>query len=59
MYQVFNMGHRFEIYTGLELAERMIPLSEEFGVEARIVGRVEAASRRELVIESPCGRYTY
>ncbi len=59
MYQVFNMGHRFEIYTGEEVAEQIISLAREFDIDARIIGRVEAADHKELIIESPAGRFTY
>src|SRR5579872_5546020 len=43
MYQVFNMGHRLEIFTTPDAAERMIRISNSFGIDARIVGRVESA----------------
>ena len=59
MYQVFNMGHRFEIYTGTEEAEGIISLAGEFNIEARIIGHVEPAGRNELIIESPAGKFTY
>ena len=59
MYRVFNMGHRFEIYTGAEQADEMISLAGNFNIEARVVGRVEAASQKELIIESPMGRFVY
>ncbi|HLI92766.1 MAG TPA: AIR synthase related protein, partial [Puia sp.] len=42
MYQVFNMGHRLEIFTTPDAAERMIRISNSFGIDARIVGRVES-----------------
>lgn len=59
MYQVFNMGHRYEIYTGAVEAEGIISLAGEFDIEARIVGYVEAAGIKELIIESPAGKFTY
>jgi len=59
MYQVFNMGHRFEIYLSEELAGKVIQISEDLGVEARIVGRVEAADKKELIIESAAGSFVY
>ena len=62
MYQVFNMGHRFEIYLPEELAGQVIEISESLGVEAQIIGRVEApgtAKDKELIIESPVGRFVY
>jgi phosphoribosylformylglycinamidine cyclo-ligase len=59
MYQVFNMGHRFEIYTSERVAEQIISLAGEFDIDARIIGRVEAAAGRELIIQGPAGRFTY
>lgn len=59
MYQVFNMGHRMEIYTDEETAQEIIKISESFNVPAKIVGRVEASEKRELVIKSEFGEFTY
>ncbi|MFT4754466.1 MAG: phosphoribosylformylglycinamidine cyclo-ligase [Salibacteraceae bacterium] len=59
MYQVFNMGHRMEIYTDEETAIEIIKISESFNVPAKIVGRVEASEKRELVIKSEFGEFTY
>ncbi len=59
MYQVFNMGHRMEIYTDEETAKEIIKISESFNVPAKIVGRVEASEKRELVIKSEFGEFTY
>ncbi len=59
MYQVFNMGHRLEIYTGPGLAEEIIGISRSFGIDARIIGRVETAKQKEVLIEGPHGRFTY
>lgn len=59
MYQVFNMGHRFEVYLPEEYAREVISISEAFGVAAQVVGRVEAAQRKEVVIQSKNGTYTY
>ena len=50
MYQVFNMGHRLEIFTDAAAAEAMIRVGQEFNIEARIVGRVEAAPQKSLVL---------
>ncbi|MBN2274484.1 MAG: phosphoribosylformylglycinamidine cyclo-ligase [Bacteroidales bacterium] len=50
MYEVFNMGHRFEIYTGQNHAESIMALAKEFDVDARIVGRVEAYEGKKLSI---------
>ena len=59
MYKVFNMGHRFEIYLKPELAREIISVSESFGVEARIVGRVEACKGKKLTILSEFGSFDY
>ncbi|MGZ8544200.1 MAG: AIR synthase-related protein, partial [Flavisolibacter sp.] len=50
MYQVFNMGCRMEIYTDEKNAERMISISKKFGIDARVVGRVEAGTGKNLTI---------
>lgn len=59
MYQVFNMGSRFEIYTGAGAAEEVIRIADIFGIEARIIGRCEASGSRKLTIGSPYGTFTY
>lgn len=59
MYSVFNMGHRFEIYLKPEKADRVIEISRSFGVDARVVGRVEADPRRGLTIKSELGEFEY
>lgn len=59
MYKVFNMGHRFEIYVRPELAAGIIAISESFGIEARIVGRVESSEGKKLTIKSDKGEFIY
>lgn len=59
MYRVFNMGHRMELYVDESAAADIIALSESFGVEARIVGRVEAAPATKLTIRHNGNEYTY
>ena len=59
MYKVFNMGHRMELYVAPEDAARIVEISQSFGVEAQIVGRVEAAERKQLTIHSPYGTLSY
>ena len=59
MYKVFNMGHRFEIYTTSDIAKHLIAISELFGVHARIVGRCEAAKKNKLTIKSEFGEFVY
>jgi phosphoribosylformylglycinamidine cyclo-ligase len=52
MYQVFNMGTRMEIYTEEKDAETIIRLSHSFGIDAKIIGRVEEAGKKELIIKN-------
>ncbi|MBQ0737975.1 phosphoribosylformylglycinamidine cyclo-ligase, partial [Aquimarina celericrescens] len=59
MYQVFNMGHRMEIYVPQEYAEEIIEISKSFDVDAQIVGRVEASAEKKLTINSEFGSFTY
>ncbi|MDG1942266.1 MAG: AIR synthase-related protein, partial [Flavobacteriaceae bacterium] len=59
MYEVFNMGHRMEIYLPESQAEKVIALSRSFNIEAQIVGRVEASSSKKLTILSPWGVFEY
>ena len=60
MYQVFNMGHRMEIYLPEEFAQQIINISKSFGVDAKIVGRVEAQENGEkLTINSSLGSFEY
>jgi phosphoribosylformylglycinamidine cyclo-ligase len=59
MYQVFNCGHRMELYVPQELAQDIIAISTSFGVEAQIVGRVEASQTKKLTIQSAFGIFEY
>ena len=59
MYQVFNMGHRMELYVPEAVASTLISISESFGVAAQIVGRVEALTKKQLTISSPYGEFKY
>ena len=59
MYKVFNMGHRMEIYINEEHADDIINISKEFGVDAKIIGRVEQNKGKKLTIKSPYGEYVY
>lgn len=58
MYQVFNMGHRMEIYVRPEMAERIIAISKEFNIDAQVVGHIEDG-KRSLTIESEFGTFNY
>ncbi|MAU72104.1 MAG: phosphoribosylformylglycinamidine cyclo-ligase [Pseudozobellia sp.] len=59
MYQVFNCGHRLEVYVKPEIADTIIATSKSFGVEAQVVGRVEASDSKKLTIESEQGVFVY
>ena len=59
MYQVFNMGHRMELYVDEAIADQIIQLSRSFNVEAKIIGRVEAADIKKLTIKSEFGEFVY
>lgn len=59
MYQVFNCGHRMELYVPQEVANDIIAISESFGVAAKIVGRVEEAQSKRLTIKSEYGIFEY
>jgi phosphoribosylformylglycinamidine cyclo-ligase len=59
MYQVFNMGHRMEIYVPKEIAEDIITISKSFNVDAQIIGRVEASEEKRLTISSEFGEFFY
>ncbi len=55
MYQVFNMGHRLEVFTTEKDADKILTAGSSLGLEGRIVGRVEAEGKKELVLHSPDG----
>ncbi len=59
MYKVFNMGHRMEIYVAESLADEIIAISKSFDVDARIIGRVETASSRQVTLRTEFGEFTY
>ncbi|WP_336092431.1 AIR synthase related protein [Leeuwenhoekiella sp. CH_XMU1409-2] len=59
MYQVFNMGHRMELYVDPSLADEIIAISKSFNIDAQVIGRVENADQKELTIKSPFGTFTY
>jgi phosphoribosylformylglycinamidine cyclo-ligase len=59
MYQVFNMGHRLEIFTAPEAADKIIAISRSFGIDARIVGRVERASKKSLILKTPSEEFLF
>ncbi|WP_299676668.1 AIR synthase related protein [uncultured Tenacibaculum sp.] len=59
MYQVFNCGHRMELYVKPDVAEEIIKISKSFNVDAKIVGRVEASDNKKLTIKSEFGTFEY
>jgi len=59
MYRVFNMGHRFEVYLAPEKASQVIEISRSFGINAQIIGRIEASDCKELIISSEYGEFRY
>jgi phosphoribosylformylglycinamidine cyclo-ligase len=59
MYSVFNMGHRLEIYTNKETAQKLIDISHNFGIEAKIIGYCEESSEKKMTLFSPLGELIY
>ena len=59
MYEVFNMGHRMEVYLSESHAHKVIEIAESFNIEARVVGRVEASDEKKLTIQSAEGIFQY
>jgi len=59
MYKVFNMGHRMEIYVAPGDVDRIIEISRSFGIDARVIGRVEDAASNRLTINSEFGTFEY
>ena len=59
MYKVFNMGHRMEIYIAPQHAQNVIDITRSFGIDAQVVGYVEASNKNELIIESEFGEFKY
>ena len=59
MYKVFNMGHRMEIYLNPVAAEKAISIAAKFGIEAKIIGRVEPQENPEVHLKAPDGWHVY
>ena len=59
MYQVFNMGHRLEMYVGESLAQQLIDIAASFNLPAKIIGRVESANEKTVTLQSPHGTFIY
>ena len=59
MYQVFNCGHRMELYVDASIAQEIINISKSFKVDAKIIGRIEASKAKALTIKSQFGTFVY
>ena len=59
MYQVFNMGHRMEIYTHPDYASDIIEISKSVGIDAKIIGEVLKSQKKKLSIQSELGNFEY
>ena len=59
MFQVFNMGHRMEIFTNPVVADKIIRIAKHYNVEAQVIGRVEASTKKELLIKGSFGEVNY
>lgn len=59
MYQVFNMGHRMELYVPEEIAADIIAISRSYNIDAQIIGHVEASEQNTLTIRSEAGEFKY
>ncbi len=59
MYQVFNMGHRMEVYVAPGDAQTVIDIARSYNIDAQIIGRVEDASHNRLTITSEAGTFEY
>jgi phosphoribosylformylglycinamidine cyclo-ligase len=59
MYQVFNMGHRFELYTDPARADEIMSISRDFDIDSKIIGKVESSEKNQLTIKSEFGEFHY
>ena len=59
MYKVFNMGHRMELYVPKEIAQDLIEISKGFGIDAKVIGHVEANKGRKVTIKGVHGEFVY
>jgi phosphoribosylformylglycinamidine cyclo-ligase len=59
MYKVFNMGSLLEVYTDSGTAEKLIAIARSYGVDAQVIGHVEAAEQKGVVVTSAHGEFTY
>ena len=59
MYQVFNMGHRMEIYLPARHAETIMAVAEKYGIEARIIGKVKRGDGEKVTVKAPAGKFEF
>ncbi|MFM2224381.1 MAG: hypothetical protein RJA07_583 [Bacteroidota bacterium] len=59
MYQVFNMGHRLEMYVPQAIAKQLIDIASSFNMDAKIIGRVEKSDKKTVTLRSKSGSYQY
>ncbi len=59
MYKVFNMGHRMEIYLPQQYAQQVISIAEAFGIEAKVIGRVEKSNTKQVTLKTENGVFEY
>lgn len=59
MYEVFNMGHRFEVYLPEAHAQTVIDIAKSFNIDAQIIGRVEPCNKKQLTIKTENGNFSY
>ncbi len=59
MYKVFNMGHRMEIYTDSNTANKIIEISNSCGIDAKVIGKVQSSNTKKLSISSELGNFEY
>jgi phosphoribosylformylglycinamidine cyclo-ligase len=59
MYKVFNMGHRFEIYTDALTARELITIAQSFNIDAQVIGSVAASEQKQVTIRSEFGEFHY
>ncbi|GAB3749487.1 AIR synthase-related protein [Spirosoma pomorum] len=59
MYKVFNMGHRLEVYLSEAHAQRVIEIASSFGIDAQVIGHVEAYEGKRVTIETKTGTFIY
>ena len=59
MYKVFNMGHRMEVYLPQEYAQQVIDTAAHFNIEAKMIGRVESFSKKQVTLKSEYGEFVY